>query len=52
MDDYQVDIRFPRSTDADPNLVTVTGKNEEAVYNCIDRLRELEEEYSQVRYFG
>uniref|UniRef100_A0A914XKF7 K Homology domain-containing protein n=1 Tax=Plectus sambesii TaxID=2011161 RepID=A0A914XKF7_9BILA len=47
MDDYHVDIRFPRSTDPDPNLVTVTGKDEDSVYNCIDHLRELEEEFSQ-----
>jgi len=48
MDDFGVEVRFPRSTDPDPNLVSVTGKGEDAVYDCIDYLRNLEEEYLQV----
>uniref|UniRef100_A0A915K9J6 K Homology domain-containing protein n=1 Tax=Romanomermis culicivorax TaxID=13658 RepID=A0A915K9J6_ROMCU len=48
MDDFGVEIRFPRSTDPNPNLIVITGKNEETVYDCIDHLRNLEEEYLQV----
>jgi polyribonucleotide nucleotidyltransferase len=47
MDDYQVEIRLPRSTDPDPNLVTICGKSEDSVYDCIDHLRNIEEEYLQ-----
>jgi len=47
MDQYGVEIRFPRMNDADPNLVVVAGKSEEAVFDCIDHLRNLEEEYLQ-----
>lgn len=45
MDEYQVEIRFPRSTDPDPNLVVVAGKDEDSVYDCIDHLRAEEENY-------
>lgn len=44
MDDYQVDIRFPRSDSADPDLVTITGP-EDAVLDCKDHLLNLQEEY-------
>jgi len=47
MDDYKVEIRFPRHADPDPNLVVVAGRNEDAVYDCIDYLRNMEEEYLQ-----
>ena len=43
MDDYHVDIRFPRDSD-DPDLVTITGP-EDAVYDCKDHLLNLMEEY-------
>lgn len=49
MDEYGVEIRFPRSTDPDPNLVVVAGKDENAVYDCIDQLRREEEDFLQVR---
>lgn len=49
MDQYGVEIRFPRNSDPDPNLVVVSGKSEDAVYDCIDHLRNVEEEYLQVR---
>ncbi len=49
MDDYKVEIRLPRSNDVDPNLVTICGKSEDSVYDCIDHLRMIEEEYLQVR---
>lgn len=44
MDDYNVDIRFPRSDSNDPDLVIVTGP-EDAVYDCKDHLLNLQEEY-------
>ncbi|KRY35703.1 Vigilin [Trichinella spiralis] len=47
MEQYQVEIRFPRQADQNPNLVTVCGKVEDSVFDCIDHLRNLEEEYLQ-----
>lgn len=41
---FQVDLRFPQSGAADPNLVTVTGRPE-LVDEAIDHLLNLEEEY-------
>lgn len=40
----QVDLRFPQSGAADPNLVTVIGRPE-LVDEAIDHLLNLEEEY-------
>lgn len=39
-----MEIRFPRDS-ADPNLVIIAGKSEDAVYDCIDHLRIEEEEF-------
>lgn len=47
MDDYNVEIRFPRSSDPNPNLIVISGKNEDQVFDCMDYLRNLEEEYLQ-----
>uniref|UniRef100_A0AAR2KNH8 Vigilin n=1 Tax=Pygocentrus nattereri TaxID=42514 RepID=A0AAR2KNH8_PYGNA len=44
MDEFKVDVRFPQSGAADPNLVTVTGLPE-MVDEAIDHLLNLEEEY-------
>ncbi|XP_063965144.1 vigilin-like [Lytechinus pictus] len=44
MDDYKVDIRFPREEDPNPNLVVVTG-DADNVDECCDYLKNLEEEY-------
>lgn len=44
MDQYKVDIKFPRSDDQDPNMVTITGL-EENVLEAKDHLLNLEEEY-------
>ncbi|XP_016089595.1 vigilin-like [Sinocyclocheilus grahami] len=41
---FQVDVRFPQSGAAKPNLVTVTGRPEQ-VDEAIDHLLNLEEEY-------
>lgn len=49
MEEFQVEIRLPRSTDPDPNMVVVAGKSEDAVYDCIDYLRGQEEDYLQER---
>lgn len=46
MDEFKVDIKFPRKTDADPNIVTIVGA-EENVADAKDRLLNLEEEYMQ-----
>lgn len=49
MDEFKVDIKFPRKTDADPNIVTIVGA-EENVTDAKERLLNLEEEYvSDVR---
>lgn len=55
MEDFGVEIRFPRSEGADPDLVTVSGKDENSVLDCIDHLKTLEEdflaEYSEKNQF-
>lgn len=44
MDQFKVEIRFPRETDEDPNLVTITGSDDN-VQDAKDYLLNLEEEY-------
>ncbi|KAJ8375213.1 hypothetical protein SKAU_G00057930 [Synaphobranchus kaupii] len=44
MEEFKVDLRFPQSGAADPNVVTVTGRPE-FVDEAIDHLLNLEEEY-------
>lgn len=44
MDDFKVDIKFPRSEDANCNLVTIIGP-EDNVLEAKDHLLNLEEEY-------
>ena len=44
MEDYKVDLKFPRPDAEDPNLVTVSGP-EDAVLDCKDYLLNLTEEY-------
>lgn len=46
MDDFKVDIRLPRDGDDDPSRVVVSG-DEEAVLDCIDHLKIMEEEFIQ-----
>ncbi|EZA55985.1 Vigilin [Ooceraea biroi] len=46
MEEFKVDIKFPRKTDADPNVVTIVGA-EENVGDARDHLLNLEEEYMQ-----
>lgn len=47
MEEFGVEIRFPRNEGADPNMITVLGKDEGAVFDCIDRLRSIEEDVIQ-----
>lgn len=46
MDDFKVDVKFPRTEDSDPNLVTITGAAEN-VADAKEHLLNLEEEYLQ-----
>lgn len=46
MEDYNVDIKFPRNGDADPDLVVISG-SEENVNEARDHLLNLAEEYLQ-----
>ncbi|CAL1268500.1 unnamed protein product [Larinioides sclopetarius] len=46
MDMFKVDIRFPRSSDPDPDLVVIQGA-EDDVLDAKDHLLNLEEEYIQ-----
>jgi len=48
MEQFSVDIKFPRSTDPDPDIVTVIGA-EDNVLDAREHLLNLEEEY--VSYF-
>lgn len=51
MDEFKVDIKFPRKTDPDPNIVTIVG-TEENVADAKDRLLNLEEEYVSLSLNG
>ncbi|KAH7714186.1 KH domain-containing protein [Aphelenchoides avenae] len=44
-EDFGVEIRLPGRNDPNPNLVVIAGKTEDAVYDCIDSLRQQEEDY-------
>lgn len=47
MKDFNVDIRFPRSDSENPNLVVISGADQDRVYDARDHLLNLEEEYIQ-----
>lgn len=47
MQDYKVDIRFPRPNDSNPNLVVISGSDMDRIYDARDHLLNLEEEYIQ-----
>lgn len=47
MEDFKVDIKFPRSEDASPDLVVISGI-EENVFEAKDHLLNLEEEYVRI----
>ncbi|XP_055686275.1 vigilin [Lutzomyia longipalpis] len=46
MDEFKVEVKFPKTGDANPNVVTIVG-NEDAVAECKDYILNLEEEYLQ-----
>ncbi|BES96901.1 Hypothetical protein domain [Nesidiocoris tenuis] len=46
MDEFNVEIKFPKTGSDNPNLVTIIG-SEDAVFNAKDHLLNLEEEYLQ-----
>jgi hypothetical protein len=46
-DDFKVEIRLPRSGDANPDLVVVLGKNEDDVLDCLSKLRQMEEDFME-----
>jgi len=47
MKDFAVDIRFPWANDPNPNLVVISGPNEDKVLDAREHLLNLEEEYLQ-----
>ncbi|XP_021963131.1 vigilin isoform X2 [Folsomia candida] len=47
MKDFNVDIRFPRSESGNPNLVVISGGEQDKVYDARDHLLNMEEEYIQ-----
>ena len=52
MDEFKVDIRFPNRTSDNPDVVMVTG-SEDDVFDCKEHLLNLEEEYvSNLTYFS
>uniref|UniRef100_A0A914Y922 K Homology domain-containing protein n=1 Tax=Panagrolaimus superbus TaxID=310955 RepID=A0A914Y922_9BILA len=46
-DDFKVEIRLPRSGDPNPDIVVVSGKNEDDVVDCISKLRQMEEDFME-----
>lgn len=44
MEKYKVDIRFPRQTDNDPDLILISGDEDNCI-DCREELLNLEEEY-------
>lgn len=50
MEEFKVDIRFPRAEDPDPNMIFITGL-EDNCYECKDHLLNLEEEYVSTLYW-
>ena len=44
MDQFKVDIKFPQANSGNPNLVLITG-DEDNVMDCRDHLLNLEEEF-------
>lgn len=51
MDEFRVEIRFPKTGASNPNLVSVIG-SEDAVFNAKDHLLNLEEEYVSTVWLG
>lgn len=51
MEKYKVDIKFPRKTDPDPNIVAIMGTKEN-ILDAKDHLLNLEEEYVSKNFFS
>lgn len=52
MEQYKVDVRFPRAeTDDDPNVILITGEEEDCM-DCKDALLNIEEEYVSLSPFS
>lgn len=47
MQEYKVDIKMPRDSDPEPDLVTIMGTDEDNVLDCKDHLLNMAEEYEQ-----
>jgi len=47
MEEFKVDVRFPRSSDKEKDLVEITGAEDDC-YDCQDELLNLAEEYVSV----
>ena len=47
MQDYKVDIKMPRLSDPEPDLVIIMGLDEDCVLDCKDHLLNLAEEFEQ-----
>jgi len=47
MQDYKVDIKMPRDSDPEPDLVIIMGTDEDNVLDCKDHLLNLAEEFEQ-----
>jgi predicted PilT family ATPase len=45
MSDYNVDIKLPRPGDANPDLVSVTGSDEDQVSSCVKHLLSMAEDF-------
>lgn len=50
MEEFEVEIRFPRETDPDPNIVVISG-DQDKVVECKDHLLYLEEEFVSTTVF-
>lgn len=44
-EDFGVEIKMPSRNDSRPDIVVISGKNEDSVYDCVDKLRIDEEDY-------
>jgi hypothetical protein len=44
MDQFKVDVRFPRQEDEDPDLIVISGA-EDDTYDCRDHLENMAEEF-------
>jgi len=43
--EFGVEIKMPGRQDPNPDMVMVSGKNEDAVYDCVDKIRREEEDF-------